>query len=137
MSHTLHLTLNRLAQWIKDSAEKKKEAEKEKKVRREQRRAGPKHIFNDQEYMSQMQANTDNINDALKQGTANYEYNFPYTYKSYTGLAACSSSSGTSGIKRQCAASEPSAAKKLHLWYANTNTTCNIYMCIIGLVWMT
>lgn len=69
ISPGLHLTINRLAQWIKDAAEKKKEAEKEKQARREQRRAGPKHIFNDQEYMKQIQANADNIDDALKQGT--------------------------------------------------------------------
>ena len=58
----------RLAQWIKDTAEKKKEAEEEKAARRERRRAGPKHIFTDHEYMNQIQANAENIDDALKQG---------------------------------------------------------------------
>jgi len=60
--------LFRLAQWIKDAAEKKKEAEEEKKARRERRRAGPKHVFTDHEYMNQIQANAENIDDALKQG---------------------------------------------------------------------
>ena len=60
--------LFRLAQWIKESAEKRKEAEEEKKARRERRRAGPKHVFTDHEYMNQIQANAENIDDALKQG---------------------------------------------------------------------
>ena len=58
----------RLAQWIKDSAEKKKEEDEEKKARQERRRAGPKHVFTDHEYMNQIQANAENIDDALKQG---------------------------------------------------------------------
>ena len=58
----------RLAQWIKDAAEKKKEAEDEKKARQDRRRAGPKHVFTDHEYMNQIQANAENIDDALKQG---------------------------------------------------------------------
>lgn len=68
----------RLAQWIKDAAEKKKEAEEEKKARRERRRAGPKHVFTDHEYMNQIQANAENIDDALKQGEESQQ-TFVYT----------------------------------------------------------
>ena len=66
---TFLIYVYRLAQWIKDAAEKKKVAEEEKKARRERRRAGPKHIFNDVKYMNQIEANAENISDALKQGT--------------------------------------------------------------------
>ena len=64
----LYFFVYRLAEWIKDAAEKKKEVEEEKKARRERRRAGPKHVFTDHEYMDQIQANAENIDDALKQG---------------------------------------------------------------------
>ena len=110
----------RLAQWIKDTAEKKKEAEEEKAVRRERRRAGPKHIFTDHEYMNQIQANAENIDDALKQGEENKTLCTLPMCLVTIGLAACSSSSSssnaTSGTKRP--STEPPAvkSKKIHLW---------------------
>jgi len=108
----------RLAQWIKDAAEKKKEVEDEKKARREKRRAGPKHVFTDHEYMNQIQANAESIDDALKQGEEHYQELLMFvTHCLITvGLAASSSSSNVARIKRPSTVEPSLKSKKIHLW---------------------
>ena len=64
-----HCTCLRLADWAKTQPEKERKKAIEKARKREMLLSGgPKHFFDDSEYMQQLQATGDNMDDALRQG---------------------------------------------------------------------
>ena len=62
-------TCLRLAEWAKAQPEKERKKEMEKARKRDMLLSGgPKHFFDDSEYMQQLEATEDNMDDALRQG---------------------------------------------------------------------
>lgn len=57
-----------MAKWMTQEPERRKKSIEDKKKRLEQRRAEPKHYFNDPTYMTQIISNEDAIDSALQQG---------------------------------------------------------------------
>ena len=58
----------RLAKWAADEPERKRKEAEEKRQRLERKRAGPKHTFNDTDYMEQIKSTEEEVDGALKQG---------------------------------------------------------------------
>ena len=58
----------RLAKWAADEPERKKREAEEKRQRLERKRAGPKHTFDDTNYMEQIKSTEEEMDGALKQG---------------------------------------------------------------------
>lgn len=58
----------RLAKWAADEPERKRKEAEEKRQRLERKRAGPKHTFDDTDYMEQIKSTEEEMDGALKQG---------------------------------------------------------------------
>ena len=85
---------------MKKGAEKRNSESEKKARKRRQLLEGPRHFFNDQKYMQQLEATEDNMENALKQGLQ----------------AAGSSNGGTNGMKRKLVEKEEGSSKKTKLW---------------------
>ena len=59
---------DRLAKWAADEPERKRKEDEEKRQRLERKRAGPKHTFDDKDYMEQIKNTEEEMDGALKQG---------------------------------------------------------------------
>ena len=59
----------RLREWVAKAAEREQERQERKKERTQRRRAVPRHHFNDPDYERQKTHVTDELEDALQQGT--------------------------------------------------------------------
>lgn len=90
----------KIADLVKKGAEKRNSESEKKARKRRQLLEGPRHFFNDQKYMQQLEATEDNMEDALKQGLQ----------------AAGSSNGGTNGMKRKLVEKEEGSSKKTKLW---------------------
>ena len=62
------MCLGRMAQWLKEEPERRRELSEEKRKRLERKRAGPRHNYNDPTYMEQIRNTEETMDDALKQG---------------------------------------------------------------------
>ena len=62
------LVHGRLAKWAADEPERKRREAEEKRQRLERKRAGPKHTFDDTDYMEQIKSTEEEMDGALKQG---------------------------------------------------------------------
>ena len=62
--------LVRLAKWAADEPERKRKEAEEKRERLERKRAGPKHTFDDRDYMEQIKTTEEGMGGALKQGVS-------------------------------------------------------------------
>lgn len=58
----------RVTELMKKEPERRKKEAKEKKEKRRLLLEGPRHQFNDVDYIEQLEATHDNLEDALKQG---------------------------------------------------------------------
>lgn len=58
----------RLAEWAKKEPERKKRKEEEKAKKRKALLEGPKHFFNDPDYMQQLEENEITLDEAVKKG---------------------------------------------------------------------
>ena len=58
----------RVTELMKKEPERKQKEAEEKAEKRRLLLEGPRHMFNDQEYIEQLEATQDNFEDALKQG---------------------------------------------------------------------
>jgi len=74
----------RIAKWLKAEPERRKKLAEEKRKRLTERRAQPKHYFEDHKYMEQIKNSEESMGDALKQGSASL-------LASYLWLKVCSS----------------------------------------------
>ena len=59
---------DRLAKWAAEEPERKRKEAEEKRQRLERKRAGPKHTFDDRDYMDQLKSTEEGMDGALKQG---------------------------------------------------------------------
>ena len=71
----------RLAKWAADEPERKRREAEEKRQRLERKRAGPKHTFDDTDYMEQIKSTEEEMDGALKQGERK-----THTYRERDGL---------------------------------------------------
>jgi hypothetical protein len=62
------LVYGRLAKWAADEPERKRKEAEERRQRLERKRAGPKHTFDDTDYMEQIKSTEEEMDGALKQG---------------------------------------------------------------------
>ena len=60
----------RLREWVAKAAEREEERQQRRKERTERRRAVPRHHFNDPDYDRQKTQVTEQLEDALQQGTS-------------------------------------------------------------------
>ena len=91
----------RVADLLKKEPEKKKKEAEEKAERRRLLLEGPRHQFNDRDYIEQLEATQDNFEDALKQGL----------------MAGDGSSSSSSVGKRKAENPGKGSSKRAKLWY--------------------
>ena len=59
---------DRLAKWAAEEPDRKRKEAEEKRQRLERKRTGPKHTFDDRDYMEQIKSMEEGMDGALKQG---------------------------------------------------------------------
>merc|ERR1711973_791302 len=97
----------KIAEWVAKQAEREAEKARRKQERLARLREEPKHTFDDTKYTAQLQANAEQIGDALQQG---------FRAASATSTSVPSTSFSEFGTKRKIY-QEQKGVKKSRMWF--------------------